>query len=480
MYNDPSNEGYTDIETGTHLLWDAVSVADTFRLRHVAHQPALDPAEPVIKPEHPADEDNITVSTVTYDVDSGLWRMWYTASDSEAGRAAQVLGARRYEMPDAPKPRRACYAESDDGISWNRVAVNRFDHPCGDNPIVFEGFHGCGAGCVFEVPGAPANRRYAMTCKEWIKPGNGGIMFARSPDGIQWDYPPDVRPVIFGHSDCPNNTLYNPERGVFMIYLRAWHSAAVGWKENGKGNARRRISYSESSDLERWSEPQVILSPDELDTNDYYGLTADRVRPNRYFGQLMVYDEERTGEIWCEPAFSRDGLHWWRLPERSEFIPRLDLGFGMPRMVFPSHRIVEAGDSIYVYYTLDYSQHHSPPRRKHVFRGRLRRDGFVSLRADSPMGNLITRPFTLESDKIAINARCFGGRIEAELVEPDPYDPNGKKVEGVAASDFDTFTGDELHHTLSWNGNSDLGHLRGRRLMLRMALVHADLFSFTI
>ena len=40
--------------------------------------------------------------------------------------------------------------------------------------------------------------------------------------------------------------------------------------------------------------------------------------------------------------------------------------------------------------------------------------------------------------------------------------------------------GDSIAHKLSWRGKSDLGALRGRRLMLRMSLYHADIYSFTL
>jgi len=42
------------------------------------------------------------------------------------------------------------------------------------------------------------------------------------------------------------------------------------------------------------------------------------------------------------------------------------------------------------------------------------------------------------------------------------------------------FRGDSLAHRLSWNGRSDLSALKGRRLMLRMSLYHADMYSFTL
>ena len=107
-------------------------------------------------------------------------------------------------------------------------------------------------------------------------------------------------------------------------------------------------------------------------------------------------------------------------------------------------------------------------------------DGFISLSADRRLGALITRPFTLQSDRILINAATHGGEVVAELVEPDPLEPRGKAIEGLQANDFDTFRGDSTTHALSWRGSSDLSALKGRRLMLRMSLYHTDIYSFVL
>ncbi|MCM8815623.1 MAG: hypothetical protein NC937_06190 [Candidatus Omnitrophica bacterium] len=96
------------------------------------------------------------------------------------------------------------------------------------------------------------------------------------------------------------------------------------------------------------------------------------------------------------------------------------------------------------------------------------------------MGSLITRPFTLQSDTIKINAATQGGYIIAELAEPYWFDPKGKAIEGFSAKDFDVFKEDSISHTLSWRGNSNLARLKGKRIMLKIAMVHSQLYSFTI
>ncbi|MCM8822720.1 MAG: hypothetical protein NC831_07940 [Candidatus Omnitrophica bacterium] len=308
----------------------------------------------------------------------------------------------------------------------------------------------------------------------------GGIYIAKSHDGLHWNYN-DTKPVIHGESDCNNACVYNLEKGVYMLYMRGWHTAAAGWN-NGKGNQRRRITYSESRDLKNWSEPQVIMSPDELDTNDFYGISVFRYA-NAYIGMLWVFDDDMYETIDIELCWSRDGIRWERHPERPKFIETEEKGKMGGYMVFPGQEPVIYGDNLYIYVNAHSKYpHNAQPENSTnwVYRTKLRMDGFVSLDAGSQMGSLITRPFTLQSDTIKINAATQGGYIIAELAEPYWFDPKGKAIEGFSAKDFDVFKEDSISHTLSWRGNSNLARLKGKRIMLKIAMVHSQLYSFTI
>jgi hypothetical protein len=469
---------YPDLAPGKHLVLDATTVADTYRLHRRLHQPEKDPPEPVLERVFAWEGDYVTAAAVHLEDAPRRYRMWYTALDYGLMEQRRALGRSPHGNIGEPQPIYTCYAESADGVRWERPALNLFPHPAGDNSIVFKGFSNAGGAVVCD-PAAPPDRRYILVNMEWFDTGNGGVIFAFSPDGLRFRYPTEPpQPAIYGHSDCPNSLVYNPFRKVWMMYMRGWHSAALNWP-NGKGNCRRRVSYAESPDLIRWSEPQTVYAPDELDTNDFYGMPTFRYG-DWFFGQLLVYDEDIAGTIGVQLAFSRDGIRWQRLPQRPWFIPHGVPGGPGGGMVFPAQAPVIDGDSIFVYWN-EYANHHfAHPNRTQTFRGRLRLDGFVSLAAGRDMGNLITRPFTLRADRLLVNAQCQGGRIVAELTEPNPREPRGALVPGFSQDDCDGFTGDSTAHALSWRGRSDLSALRGKRLMLRLALTHADLYSFTV
>ena len=255
--------------------------------------------------------------------------------------------------------------------------------------------------------------------------------------------------------------------------------AKEGGHPAGHKNPCRRIAYSESQDLKNWTESQIILTPDELDTDDFYGMLPFRYA-DYYLGQLMIHDDVEAETLDIELAFSRDGVAWSRLPDRPKFIPTGEPGDPDGYMVIPAQEPVVVGDDIYLYWAGYGLPHDIGNGTGAAYRGRLRMDGFVSLSADRRLGALITRPFVLQSDRILINAATHGGEIVAELVEPDDHEIRGRPIEGFTAEDFDVFRGDSVAHKLSWRGKSDLSALRGRRLMLRMSLYHADIYSFTL
>jgi len=471
-----NNIMFQDLKPGKHLVIDNFSIADTFRLKRTIHKPQKDPIEPILMADKPW-ETAVIAGKILFDEEKRLWRMWYVAHDRDAEKTRKTLGKSKYGNVGEPQSFFLCYAESNDGIHWIKPSLDVYP---GTN-ICFKGYSDVVNSTILYRPDAPdENRKYVLVNRDWYSDQIGGIYIAFSTDGIHWKYA-DTKPVIHGESDCNNACVYNPERDVYMLYMRGWHTAAAGWN-NGKGNQRRRVTYSESRDLKNWTEPEVVLSPDELDTNDFYGISVFRYA-NAYMGMLWVYDDDVFETIDVELCWSRDGIRWERHPERPKFIETEEKGRIGGYMVYPAQEPVIHDNNLYIYINAHsrFPHNHQPETWENtVYRTKLRIDGFVSLDAGCQMGNLITRPFILESDKITINAATQGGYIIAELAEPYWFDPKGKIIDGFSADDFDIFTNNSTCHTLSWRGNSNLSKLRGKRIMLRMALVHSQIYSFTI
>ena len=242
--------------------------------------------------------------------------MWYQAHDPKLAEERRVTRASMATWRTATDD--CCYAES----LWHSGTdlTGIYQQPAGPNNICFKGFSYVEWPTFLHQPDAPTEQRWLMLNGDWVSDRKGGIYIAHSPDGLHWKYP-NGEPLIFGESDTWNCIVWNPERKVFMIYMRGWHCAAVNWPTLGKGNPRRRVAYSESKELKTWSEPQVILTPDELETNDFYAFQVFRYG-NDYRGQLWIYDDDVEETIEIELAWSHDGIHWSRLPDRPKFLQR--------------------------------------------------------------------------------------------------------------------------------------------------------------
>jgi len=357
---------------------------------------------------------------------------------------------------------------------WRKPALGITDDDGGKSNIVFKGFSDAHGG-ILDLPGRAEHDRFVLVNCEWFEAayGRGGITLAHSADGINWRYlHPD--PVIPGDSDTVNNIVFDASNNRYIIYMRAWHAATVvrnpdwvagpGYHPHHARNTRRRVGCAVSKDLTNWSEPQIVLYPDETQTNDIYGMNV--FQAGGYFlGQIKVYDDDAWETMHIELVYSRDGIRWRQFPGNQKFIPTGEPGQPDGYMIYPMQTPVSFGEQVVHYWSgMDYP-HDTSRATSVIYRGVLRRDGFVSLDASRELGALILRPFTVEGDQIVINATTRGGRIEFELTEPWCYEVEGKPIEGFSFADCDAFEGDSTQHVLSWKGKSDLSQLKGKRVM---------------
>ena len=65
------------------------------------------------------------------------------------------------------------------------------------------------------------------------------------------------------------------------------------------------------------------------------------------------------------------------------------------------------------------------------------------------------------------------GRLRVEIL--DAQEPDRVRY---SAADCDAFSGDEVHHVVTWKGRPDLGSIAGKPIRLRFYLQNAALYSF--
>jgi len=183
-------------------------------------------------------------------------------------------------------------------------------------------------------------------------------------------------------------------------------------------------------------------------------------------------------------AYSRDGFHWHR-PDRAPFIPaaRRDVwDRGYVQSV--GGLCLVRGDRLWFYY-IGFRGDSSRTNRPTVDAGMynhgstgvafLRRDGFVSLDADSQGGTLTTRPVRFSGQHLFVNVACPRGALKAEVL-----DENGEPTEPFTLERCVPLATDSTRVRLTWGDKTTLAPLKGRPVRFRFHLRDGALFAFWV
>lgn len=473
------------------LFFDEYALDRWTGVRFAAHQPDKAPENPILRPELPWEGWRAFPIANCVMRDDGVWKMWY-----ETGYDMQVSPGQQIN--------RTAYATSTDGLHWERPSLGQVEiDGSRDNSVLDLGPFGVHNVSVVRDDHDPdPSRRYklsyfAMTHKDSGLPR--GINTATSPDGIHWQLArPADDPAFRAWKDATPGTVRSgdthalvgwvPERGRYVLLARNMSLVPYMF---------RTIGYSESADFAHWTEPISAFAPDEQDPwgTEFYYVTVTRYE-DLYLGVLCVFDNYSQRLTAGQPdtatppdelaylnqrletklIYSRD-LQVWRYAsrERAPFIPLGEAGTWDSGMMFGSS-LAPNGDEVWAYYGATPMRHivedlqhagtevDGQPQRMYGGVARLRRDGFVSLRADGA-GDVVTKPQTLSGERITLNARTGGGgSVEVTLLGED----------GTPLAEPVTFRGDAIAYEL------DLPTGAGQVARLRLRLHNADIFAVTL
>jgi hypothetical protein len=471
------------------LLVDDWLVESRTNLTRVLHQPAKLP-EPVLVGDQPWEGWAVYPHgspCLLYDAGERLYKLWYQAYSIsvEEGKRTE-----RYVM---------CYATSRDGLVWEKPALGiyAFGGSKANNIVIIGKSNWALTNVIKDERDPDPARRYK--CLSWDRPGTEpgapyGIAVAFSPDGIHWQFHPG-NPVVTGVGDS-HNVIWDDRLGKFLGYFRP------GGRTSG---GIRTIGYSTSDDFVHWTEPELILRPDTQDpvADEFYQMPVVRYA-GAYVGFLWVYHNSPRWAGATDPpklanltglqqrmdtqlTYSRDGRRFMRIGDRATWLPTGPAGAWDEGMVTASTAL-ERGDEIWLYYSGIGALHtyESLQTLREIVGGRrrmaavglakLRRDGYVSLRADTTGGVLVTRQLVLrEPRQLVVNADARRGSLAIEVLDPT-LDP----VPGFGRAEAVPLTGDAVAHTVAWKSGSDLSALRGKTVRLRIWLKDADLYSVEI
>lgn len=462
-----------DIGSRRELFVDEALIARREGAELRLHQPI--PREIVLVHDAPWEGSGTSYHTIFRD--GPILRMYYIA-----GELTNEDGTKM-----ASRPLFACYAESRDGIHWDKPVLGLFEFegskannivwsaPQLDNFTPFKDPN----------PDCPPDELYKS-----VSAGPGGLFALKSSDAIHWSRLID-RPILTkGAFDTQNNAFWDPVRKHYWCYIRDFHDGV------------RDIRVATSPNFRDWTEPEPIAfveAPEEaLYTNQvrpydraphiFLGFPARYVerpwspsfdalpdvehRKNRMRfaprfgtaltdGQFMTSRDGRTFRRWDE-TFLRPG------PERRDNWVYGDGYVGLGLIELPAED-PDAPPELSLYAPENHWK-----REERLRRHTIRIDGFASLHARRAPGEVVTKPIVVAGGELTLNfSTSAAGSVRVELQEAD-----GTPIPGFALDDCDELFGDSLDRAATWKCRADVSRIAGRPIRLRLVLSDADVYSF--
>jgi hypothetical protein len=428
--------------------------------------------------------------------DGGTYKMWANCGEGDVGNIARngiSYGKNRYVQ----------YLESKDGLHWESpsLGVIEFKGSRNNNLVLSED---CLEGSVFIDPNAPAAEKFKYFHYRY---GIGLVMFT-SADGIHWQ---DHGECLLRHTfDSQNVAFWDSRLRKYVCYLRGWESAKKNELTNDVPSypVNRNVVRIEVDDFQELGRFQgeipvdkptaffldrlpAVLRCDEkdpVDTDIYtnavvkYPLADDvyLAFPALYSKFKPAAENRNDGILGVQMAVSRDGIAWNRI--RKPYLPTGAVGEIDSASAYMHTGMIIRETEIYQYYWgasythggRDTYSKWQGVNMNAVFAVSQRIDGFVSADAEYEGGELLTKLFTFEGNRLIVNIDTTAiGQAVIALV-----DHEGREIEGFASEDCDRIKGNFIRKAVSWNGNEDVSRFQGQAVRLRFDMRGTKLFSF--
>ena len=470
------------VEPGYGVSWGGqkqVSWEIPLGIRLAVHNPRVD-THARFQADKPW-EDYLDMMHSSLVEDEGKFRLYYVCWKRDDNQTSDPYVDPAHYM--------LAYAESPDGISWEKPNVGTIDFGgstdnnlvygmdvAQDRPVI--------SPVVFIDPSASVDRRYKLVYRGRVD-GVNHVYGAFSPDGILWTTLEE--PIMSGYfSDTHNVVRYDPDKGRYVGYFRAWTTM-----ESGRMHGRRMVAYAESDQFESWPTPEPIVAPDMHDGPDTDIYTNAHTPWPGADAQLMFPAFYQRGMDITELHMmtSRDGLHWER-PARRPIVPNGEPGSDSEGGYYA------AGSELVSFRPGEWSlpiapqpvTHNQPvlpeamdesPHRGYLWYATWRQDGMMSLEAEVE-SSFATVPLTFAGSRLELNLWTrFGGEIAVEVAtasDATMYSLS-EPIAGRSFAECDSISGDDLRRVVTWNGESDLSALAGKPVRLRFRMRRARLYA---
>ena len=398
-------------------------------------------------------------------------------------------------------PEAICYAESRDGIHFEKPVLGLFEHNGSkENNICWNGVgvHNF-APFLDTSPDCPAESRF----KALGGLHNEGCLFAfKSPDGIHWSLLRKEPVVTEGAFDSQNLAFWDAAAGKYRAYFRTF-TGGVTTKEKWAPSGFRAVRTASSRDFLSWHDKADLTYKDSPVEHLYTNQIGPYARaphiligfPARYvergwspsmrnLPQLKQREQRSASHLRYGASLSegllmasRDGVHFERWNEAF-----LRPGAERPGTWLYGHQFIAwntaetksnlpgAANELSLYATEGEWNDDAHLIRRYT----LRLDGFVSVNAGWKGGEMLTKPMVFDGSQLELNFSSSAvGMIRVEIQLTD-----GTAIPGFRLEDCHEIFGDSVDRTVSWEGSPNLRELAGRAIRLRIRITDADLYSY--
>ncbi len=454
----------TPIEVGgkTQLLIDTFFFESSNNITLHCH-PATKTGERTIETDR--SWEDATLNWFTLLDDEGKYRMWYEAYDVEGWPSTDDTSF--------------CYAESTDGIIWNKPSLGLYSfYGSTDNNILFrqvgEGsslsrVHGT---CVYIDPTASEEARYKAVSQGQFSSFDPPYKIAGmySPDGFHWTRFPQPICNLFG--DSQYSGFWDESIHQYVLYGRV----------SGHG---RSIGRSTSTDFSHFDPLTLVFqtsSPDPSDSELYNPAALKYPYADNIYLMFPSFYRTSTETLEIYLAVSRDGVNWSWAERGVAFIPLGPSGSFDSGSLYMGQGLIRHGNEIWLYYSGSPLKHNevdldtlANPANKRVYSRVISRlDGFVSADAGDAEGGFTTPPLSFSGTSLHLNVTTgTTGEIRAGLL-----DASGNAIAGFGIEDCTPITGDHIDAMVTWKSGADITHLVGTPLKLVVKMKNASLYSF--
>jgi hypothetical protein len=374
------------------------------------------------------------------DVQSRMWKLLYQGKNTKGKRTALL-------------------AESINGIDWTTVdttkILNISDRVMPNQILPQNNLYKEWSGHFID-PFAPSTERFKSFVVSDI------LRIFVSSDGVHWKVKEGC--TVLNHPPDPyTGCFWNEVRKSYVIACRP-------------KNGDRRIAFHETKDWIHFTEQELVLQSDGLDSplTEIYGMPV-LFYEGYYIGYLWLYhtspelgESKRkylNGHVDCQLTYSINGWHFQR-GLREPFI-----GNGAPDeptygCVYPADTIILDDGSILIYASASTREHgYNQQGIGSVVTYSLRRDGFMYLESNAEIGKIGTRPILWVKGPLELNVQSQNGEARVRITTDA-----GDEIEGYSFEDSIPFSGDDTAWKPIWRSCKTMDELSNKMIRIEIAL----------